>query len=162
MDVQLQELIDKIKSEGIKTAEQESARVLRDAEHKANDIIAKAHDEASAIIAKANDEGLFVAALPERKQPFTYRLRMTTAAGETEIEDPYRFPAVLSDKDAKQLAAGQHLTSYQVLGAASPESAGNFTVLVTDTGGDEFTVLNNPSETYFLVLTKGSGGVGPG
>ena len=31
MDVQLQELIDKIKSEGIKTAEQESARVLRDA-----------------------------------------------------------------------------------------------------------------------------------
>jgi V/A-type H+-transporting ATPase subunit E len=56
MDVQLQELIDKIKTEGIKSAEQESARVLRDAEQKANDIIAKAHDEASAIIAKANEE----------------------------------------------------------------------------------------------------------
>jgi V/A-type H+-transporting ATPase subunit E len=56
MDVQLQELIDKIKTEGIKSAEQESARVLREAEHKANDIIAKAHDEASAIVAKANEE----------------------------------------------------------------------------------------------------------
>jgi V/A-type H+-transporting ATPase subunit E len=56
MDVQLQELIDKIKTEGIKSAEQESARVLRDAEQRANDIIAKAHDEASAIIAKANEE----------------------------------------------------------------------------------------------------------
>jgi V/A-type H+-transporting ATPase subunit E len=56
MDVQLQELIDKIKSEGIKTAEQESARVLREAEHKANDIIANAHDNASSIIAKAKEE----------------------------------------------------------------------------------------------------------
>jgi V/A-type H+-transporting ATPase subunit E len=56
MDVQLQELIDKIKSEGIKTAEQESARVLREAEHKANDIIADAHKEASSIIAKAKAE----------------------------------------------------------------------------------------------------------
>ena len=56
MDVQLQELIDKIKSEGIKTAEQESARVLKEAEHKANDILADAHDEASSIIAKAKEE----------------------------------------------------------------------------------------------------------
>ena len=56
MDVQLQELIDKIKSEGIKTAEQESARVLKEAEHKANDILADAHKEASSIIAKAREE----------------------------------------------------------------------------------------------------------
>jgi V/A-type H+-transporting ATPase subunit E len=56
MDVQFQELIDKIKSEGIKTAEQESARVLKEAEHKANDILADAHNEASSIIAKAKAE----------------------------------------------------------------------------------------------------------
>jgi len=56
MDVQLQELIDKIKSEGIRTAEQESARVLKEAEHKANDILAEAHNEASSIIAKAKEE----------------------------------------------------------------------------------------------------------
>jgi V/A-type H+-transporting ATPase subunit E len=56
MDVQLQELIDKIKSEGIKTAEQESARVLKEAQHKANDIIAGAHKDASGIIAKAKEE----------------------------------------------------------------------------------------------------------
>ena len=56
MEVQLQELIDKIKTEGIKSAEQESARVLHEAEKKANEIIAQAHDEASAIVAKANEE----------------------------------------------------------------------------------------------------------
>ena len=56
MDVQLQELIEKIKSEGIKSAERESARVLKEAQHKANDIIAVAHNEASGIIAKAKDE----------------------------------------------------------------------------------------------------------
>lgn len=56
MDVQLQELIDKIKSEGIKSAEQESEKIIRKAQHKANEIIASAHDEASAIIAKGKDE----------------------------------------------------------------------------------------------------------
>ena len=56
MDVQLQELIEKIKSEGIKSAERESARVLRQAQNKANDIIAEAHKEASGIIAKAKEE----------------------------------------------------------------------------------------------------------
>ncbi|UCF99025.1 MAG: V-type ATP synthase subunit E [Spirochaetaceae bacterium] len=56
MDVQLQELIDKIKLEGIKSAEQESARVLKEAEHKANDIIAAAHKEASGIISSAKEE----------------------------------------------------------------------------------------------------------
>jgi V/A-type H+-transporting ATPase subunit E len=56
MDVQLQELIDKIKSEGIKSAEKEAARVLKNAQHKANDIIASAHDEASGIIGKAKEE----------------------------------------------------------------------------------------------------------
>jgi V/A-type H+-transporting ATPase subunit E len=56
MDVQLQELIEKIKSEGIKSAEEESARVLREAQQKANDIVAEAHDKASGIIAKAREE----------------------------------------------------------------------------------------------------------
>ena len=48
MDVQLQELIDKIKSEGIKSAEKESKKIIREAQQKANEIIASAHDEASA------------------------------------------------------------------------------------------------------------------
>ena len=56
MEIQLQDLIERIKSEGIKSAEQESARIVKAAEHKANDIIASAHKEASSIVAKANDE----------------------------------------------------------------------------------------------------------
>jgi V/A-type H+-transporting ATPase subunit E len=56
MDVQLQELIDRIKSEGIKTAEQEADRVLKEAQNKANNIIADAHKEASDIIAKGQEE----------------------------------------------------------------------------------------------------------
>jgi V/A-type H+-transporting ATPase subunit E len=56
MDVQLKELIDRIKSEGIKTAEEESAKIIKEAQHKANNIVADAHNEASGIIAKARKE----------------------------------------------------------------------------------------------------------
>ena len=56
MDIQLQDLIEKIKTEGIKTAEQQSSHLLKEAEHKANDIIAAAHKEASQIIAEAKNE----------------------------------------------------------------------------------------------------------
>ena len=45
MDVQLKELIEKIKNDGVKTAEENAARVL-----------AEARDEAAAIIKKAEDE----------------------------------------------------------------------------------------------------------
>ena len=50
MDVQLQELIDKIKKDGVATAESEAAKIIADAEKKAEGIIADAQAKASEII----------------------------------------------------------------------------------------------------------------
>jgi 1,4-alpha-glucan branching enzyme len=81
-------------------------------------------DEVVAELKTAHDEGLFVGEMPGRRQPFPYRLRITTAQGEADIDDPYRFPPVLSDSNMKQLATGEDLTSYQVLGAHPAEVEG--------------------------------------
>ncbi len=80
--------------------------------------------EVVAELKKAHDEGLFIGAIPGRKQPFPYRLRITTAHSDSNIDDPYRFPPVLSDTVVKQLAKGEDLTSYQVLGAHPAETEG--------------------------------------
>lgn len=81
-------------------------------------------DDVVAELKKAHDEGLFVGEVPGRKQPFPYRLRITTAQGEAVIDDPYRFPPVLSDASVKRLATGEDLTRYQVLGAHAAEVEG--------------------------------------
>lgn len=56
MDVQLKELIEKIKDEGVKSAEEKAAQIIHGAEQKAGDILAGAHKEASGIIANARAE----------------------------------------------------------------------------------------------------------
>ncbi len=56
MDVQLKELIDKIKSEGVKTAEEKSAEIIREAEKKAAEIVAKAEADAAAKREKLKNE----------------------------------------------------------------------------------------------------------
>jgi len=56
MDVQIKELIEKIKSEGVKPAEEEAARIIQEAEKKADEIRAQAHKDATQMIAKAKSE----------------------------------------------------------------------------------------------------------
>ena len=56
MEVQLKELIEKIKSDGIKEAEVKSSGIIKEAEAKAEDIIARAKKEASQITANAKEE----------------------------------------------------------------------------------------------------------
>ena len=58
MEVQLKELIEKIKSDGIKDAEVKAAGIVKDAEAKADEIVAKAKKEASRIIAGAKEEAV--------------------------------------------------------------------------------------------------------
>jgi len=53
MDVQLKELIDRIKSEGIKNAEQQAETIIDEAEKKARKIVADAEKEADSIRQKA-------------------------------------------------------------------------------------------------------------
>jgi len=54
MDVQLKELIEKIKSEGVKTAEDQAAEIIRKAEQKAEAIIADAESQAKTARDKAS------------------------------------------------------------------------------------------------------------
>jgi 1,4-alpha-glucan branching enzyme len=75
--------------------------------------------ESGAIIAdlgRVHDAGLF-AGVVGRRAPFAYRLRLRTDAGESDLDDPYRFPPVLAEEDAHLLAEGSHLRSYACLGA---------------------------------------------
>ena len=56
MDVQLKELIEKIKNEGVKSAEQQAEEIIKKAESEANSIIQKAKKESETIISNAKDE----------------------------------------------------------------------------------------------------------
>jgi len=56
MDVQLQELIDKIKKDGVESAEEASAAIIADAEQKAAEILADAEKKATGMINTAKAE----------------------------------------------------------------------------------------------------------
>jgi V/A-type H+-transporting ATPase subunit E len=56
MDVQLQELIDKIKKDGVAAAEKDAAKIVADSEKKAEAIIEEAQSKAAEIIKSAKSE----------------------------------------------------------------------------------------------------------
>lgn len=56
MDVQLQELIDKIKKDGVAAAEKDAAKIIADSEKKAEAIIDEAQSKAAEIIKSAKSE----------------------------------------------------------------------------------------------------------
>ena len=58
--------------------------------------------------------GLFAGALDG---PQRYRLRAQFGDSEVELEDPYRFPPLLTDYDLYLLGEGNHLRMYEKLGA---------------------------------------------
>lgn len=56
MEVQLQDLVDKIKQDGIASAEQQAAGIIAEAEKKAQALIANAEKEAEALLKKSEAE----------------------------------------------------------------------------------------------------------
>jgi 1,4-alpha-glucan branching enzyme len=78
-------------------------------------------DTASGAVAaeaeRIHPAGFFVASLPERRAAFPYRLRATSGGQTHEFEDIYRFPPILGELDLYLLAEGNHLASWQKLGA---------------------------------------------
>ena len=56
MDIQLQELIDKIKNDGVASAEYEAKRIITEAEEKAQHILADAQKKSDALIQSAKAE----------------------------------------------------------------------------------------------------------
>ena len=70
-----------------------------------------------ATLAKRHDSGFFERVLTAALHS-TYRLHVRWADGnEMVMDDPYRFPPVLSDMDVWLLGEGTHLRPYEVLGA---------------------------------------------
>ena len=61
--------------------------------------------------------GLFAGPVGRERRSFAYRLRLTIGKTTLEIEDPYRFPPVLSDIDVFTIAEGNHLRLDGMLGA---------------------------------------------
>jgi 1,4-alpha-glucan branching enzyme len=66
---------------------------------------------------RVHRDGFFVAVLADRKQPFRYRLRVSSGSVEREFDDVYRFAPVLGELDLHLLGEGNHLASYRKLGA---------------------------------------------
>ena len=80
-------------------------------------VVDSATGEIAAKGVRLHTAGLFAATLPDRRQPFRYRLRASSGSVQTEFDDVYRFPPVLGELDIYLLAEGNHLASYQKLGA---------------------------------------------
>src|SRR5207245_6439155 len=66
---------------------------------------------------RVHRDGLFVATIVDRGEPFRYRLRTSSGDVQREFDDVYRFPPVLGELDIHLLVEGNHLASYQRLGA---------------------------------------------
>jgi 1,4-alpha-glucan branching enzyme len=80
-------------------------------------VVDSATGEIAAKGVRLHTDGLFAATLPDRRQPFRYRLRIWRGSVQTEFDDVYRFSPVLGELDIHLLAEGSHLASYQKLGA---------------------------------------------
>jgi len=74
-------------------------------------------DEAGHVtkLERVHDAGLFAGPLPSSTPH--YRLRARYGENLVELEDPYRFPPILSDFDLFLLGEGTHLRLYEKLGA---------------------------------------------
>ena len=66
-------------------------------------------------LTRIHDAGLFLGDLPSDAE--RYRLRARYGADTVELEDPYRFPPILSDFDLYLLGEGTHQRLYDKLGA---------------------------------------------
>ncbi len=67
---------------------------------------------------RIHPDGFFEGLIPNRREWFPYRLRLTNAAGHTwEIEDPYRFPPLVGEEDLHLFAEGTCYRAYRFMGA---------------------------------------------
>ncbi|MBI1955669.1 MAG: 1,4-alpha-glucan branching enzyme, partial [Acidobacteria bacterium] len=67
---------------------------------------------------KFHPDGFFAAFFPGRQELFPYRLKIITEDGSPQVlEDPYRFPPLLTDFDLHLIGEGSHRHFYEKLGA---------------------------------------------
>jgi len=70
-----------------------------------------------ASLAPVEGSAVFAGVIPRRKNSFPYRLRVDWGSHKQEMDDPYRFGAVLGDLDVWLLSEGTHHRPYEKLGA---------------------------------------------
>jgi 1,4-alpha-glucan branching enzyme len=87
-------------------------------------VVDAASSDVVAELPRRDPAGLFAGPIPGRSDRFRYRLRAEGSLGETEFEDIYRFPPVLGEVDVYLLAEGNHLRSWEKLGAHRMEHDG--------------------------------------
>jgi 1,4-alpha-glucan branching enzyme len=74
---------------------------------------------------RVDEAGVFEALFPDILAPFAYRLILLDSQGnESESEDPYRFPPLLTDYDIHLHGEGNFIYSYEKLGAHLREIEG--------------------------------------
>ncbi len=85
--------------------------------HAARVEVVEAAGGAALLMERLHPEGLFELFLPGRAV-FAYRLRMTGADGHAwEVEDPYRFPKIITDFDMHLFGEGTHFRTYEKMGS---------------------------------------------
>ena len=72
---------------------------------------------------KRHKEGFYVARLESEQQPYRIRVRLQ-GGGSQEVDDPYRFPPLLSSFDLHLHGEGTNFESYNMLGAHLVEVEG--------------------------------------
>src|SRR5689334_16975843 len=74
---------------------------------------------------RTHPAGLFTAKIDDAAEPIPYRLRVTLYSGEIEeIDDPYRFPPLLTPFELHLHGEGTNYESYGTLGAHATTSEG--------------------------------------
>ncbi|GMV63463.1 MAG: 1,4-alpha-glucan branching enzyme GlgB [Parvibaculum sp.] len=79
---------------------------------------------ARAELARVHDAGVFAGTIGRIRKPFPYRLRVDTGAASQLIDDPYSFSSIFGEMDLYLLAEGNHLRSFDKLGAHPMEIDG--------------------------------------
>jgi 1,4-alpha-glucan branching enzyme len=106
------------------TVNGEQALVIRTFQPQAA-AVAIVHNNEHQETLRVHPDGLFEAVFPGETEFFRYSLAITLPEGTRhEIDDPYRFPPVLTDFDLHLMAEGNHFRLYRKLGAHLIEHEG--------------------------------------
>ncbi|WP_366654117.1 1,4-alpha-glucan branching protein GlgB [Fodinicurvata sp. EGI_FJ10296] len=116
----------------VRVAGEDEGAPLRDAlviraflpEARRVDIVNAEDGAAIASLARRHDGGFFEGLAADRTGFFAYRLRVQYPDATVEVEDPYRFPAVLGELDVYYIAEGTHVQSFEKMGAHPGSSEG--------------------------------------
>jgi 1,4-alpha-glucan branching enzyme len=95
--------------------EENGQLVVRALLPQADEVAVVGSDKSESGLVRVHDAGLFAGKVPNNIRHYTLKARWKDKV--VALEDPYRFPPVLSDFDLFLLGEGTHLESYDKLGA---------------------------------------------